>query len=102
MSCAVGCQCGSDPELLWLWHRPAAAAVIQSLAWELPHAAGAAMKKRKNKTESNGDFNSKALCHGSQIFPLFHLTLCGLPYKEDMNEQTLFLGQKETLEADLG
>ena len=26
--------------LLWLWHRPAAAARIQSLAWELPYAMG--------------------------------------------------------------
>ena len=25
-----------DPALLWLWQRPAAAAQIQPLAWELP------------------------------------------------------------------
>ena len=28
----------------WLWHRPAAAAPIRPLAWELPYAAG---KKKK-------------------------------------------------------
>ena len=31
--------------LLWLWCRPAAAAPIQPLAWELPYATCAALKK---------------------------------------------------------
>ena len=35
--------------LLWLWCRPAAAAPIQSLAWELQYAVGAALKKQKAK-----------------------------------------------------
>ena len=38
-----------DPVLLWLWHRPSAAAAIQPLAWELPYAAGAALKRQKQK-----------------------------------------------------
>ena len=38
-----------DPALLWLWCRPAAAAPIQLLAWELPYAAGTALKKNKKK-----------------------------------------------------
>ena len=29
VSCAVGHRHSSDPTLLWLWHRPAAAALIQ-------------------------------------------------------------------------
>ena len=33
-----------DLALLWLWHRPAATAPIRLLAWELPHATGAALK----------------------------------------------------------
>ena len=46
----VGCRCGLDPALLWLWCRLAAAAPISPLAWELPYAAGGALKsKRKNK-----------------------------------------------------
>ena len=36
-----------DPALLWLWCRPSAAAPMQSLAWELPYAAGAALKRQK-------------------------------------------------------
>ena len=48
MSCGVGPRCGSDLALLWLWCRPAAAAPIRPLAWELPYAAAAALKN-KNK-----------------------------------------------------
>ena len=48
MSCGVGHRYGSDLVLLWLWHRSAAAAPISPLAWELPCAAGAALKKKKN------------------------------------------------------
>ena len=44
MSC-VGHRRGSDLALLWLWYRPAAAAPILPLAWELPYAAGVALKK---------------------------------------------------------
>ena len=35
--------------LLWLWHRPAAAAQFWPLAWELPYAVGTAIKKKKKK-----------------------------------------------------
>ena len=47
-----GCRCGSDPTLLWLWHRPAAMALIRTLAWEPPYAVGVAQemaKRQKNK-----------------------------------------------------
>ena len=49
MSCGVGCRCGSDPELLWLWHRPAATAPIGPLAWEPPCAMGVAPKEKRKK-----------------------------------------------------
>ena len=51
VSCGVDCRHGLDPKLLWLWHRPAATAPIQPLAWEHPDAVGAALKKTKNKTK---------------------------------------------------
>ena len=38
-----------DPVLLWLWHKPSAVALIQPLAWELPYAAGVALKGPKKK-----------------------------------------------------
>ena len=47
VSCGVGCSCRSDPALLWLGRRPAAAAPIRPLAWEPPYAAGAALNRRK-------------------------------------------------------
>ena len=45
--CGVGRRCSSDLVLLWLWYKLAAAAPIQPLAWELPCAAGAALKRQK-------------------------------------------------------
>ena len=51
MNCGVGHRCGSDPTLLWLWHRPVATAPIKPLAWEPPYAPGTAqeMAKRPKK-----------------------------------------------------
>ena len=49
MSCGVACRCGLDPVLPWLWRRPAFAALIRFLVWEIPYAAGAALKKKKKK-----------------------------------------------------
>ena len=46
MSCGVGRRRGSEPQLLWLRHRLAATALIRPLAWEPPHAAGAALKRQ--------------------------------------------------------
>ena len=42
-------QWAKDPALLGLWHRPAAAAPIQPLAWELLYALGAALRRQKKK-----------------------------------------------------
>ena len=61
MSYGVGHRCGSDPTLLWLWHRPEATAPIRPLAWEPSYAAGAAQeiattkdkKKKKKKKEKS-------------------------------------------------
>ena len=55
MSCGVGCRCASDLAWLWLWCSLAAAALIQPLAWELPYAAGAALKRQKRKKKSPYD-----------------------------------------------
>ena len=43
-----------DPMLLWLWCRPAAAALIWSLALELPYATGAALKSQTKQTYMYG------------------------------------------------
>ena len=53
VSCGVGCRRGSDPALLWLWHRPAATAPITSLAWEPPYTEGEAQEMAKKKKKKN-------------------------------------------------
>ena len=53
VSCGVSRRHGLDPTLLWLWCRPAAAALIRPLPWELPYAAGAAIKRKKKKNPRN-------------------------------------------------
>ena len=54
-SCSIGCRWGSDLVLLWLWHRPVAAAPIQPLVQELPCATGAALKRKKKKGKKKKD-----------------------------------------------
>ena len=49
MNCGACPRHGLDLALLWLWCRPGAAAPIPPLAWELPYAAGTALKKKFKK-----------------------------------------------------
>ena len=53
MSCGIGHRRGSDPALLWLWHRMEAIALIRPLAWEPPHAVGAALEQAKRQKIKN-------------------------------------------------
>ena len=48
--CELWCRFrySSDPALLRLWCRLAAAALIRPLAWQPPHASGAALERRRN------------------------------------------------------
>ena len=47
VSCGAGHRHGSDPELLWLWYRPAAVAPTRPLAWEPPNASCVVLGKKK-------------------------------------------------------
>ena len=78
MSCGVGLRCGSDLPLLWLWHRPAAAALIRPLAWEPPYATGTALKS-KIHTYIHTYIHTNVILLGNYV--------CGR--KEKMNERTL-------------
>ena len=62
MSCGVGHRHGSDPVLLWLWYKPVATAPLGPLAWELPYAVGAALKKKKRKKKEKNIHIFKELC----------------------------------------
>ena len=48
MSYGVSLRGGPDPAMLWLCCGPAAVAPIQPLAWDLPYASCAALKRKKN------------------------------------------------------
>ena len=43
------CRCSLDPVLPWLWHGPAAAALMQPLAWELTYDEDVTVKIRGKK-----------------------------------------------------
>ena len=58
MSCGVGHRRGSCLALLWLWCRPSATVPIRPLAWEIPYAMGAALKKRQ-KREKKKQLNAR-------------------------------------------
>ena len=49
VSRGVGHRHGLDPVLLWLWCRLAAVAPIRPLAWKIPYAEGAALRRQKRK-----------------------------------------------------
>ena len=61
MSCGVGCRRGSDPALLWLWHRPVAATTIQPLAWEPPYAVGMDQEIAKKDTHTHTHTQKKKI-----------------------------------------
>ena len=54
-------------DLAWLWHRLVATAPIGPLAWELPYAAGVALKrqKKKKKKKDIGDFRGPHIAKDS-------------------------------------
>ena len=59
MSHGEVCRCGSNPALLWLWHRPGAVAPIRPLAWEPPYATGVALKRPKTHTHTHKNKKTK-------------------------------------------
>ena len=66
MSCGVGHRHGSHLSLLWLWYRPAAVTQIQPIAWELPYAWSAALKRKKKKFNLNHDFRFSKLWEAAE------------------------------------
>ena len=52
MNCGVGPRQTSYLALLWLWCTLVATAPIRPLAWEPPHATGAALKQTNKKKQN--------------------------------------------------
>ena len=65
MSCGVVRRRGSDLALLWLWRRLVVIAPIGPLAWEPPHAEGAALKRKKKKERPTTEGGSQS--HGLEV-----------------------------------
>ena len=63
--CTLQMWCGSDLALLWPWCRPAAVALIRPLAWELPQAAGAALKSKTKPKKQHKIDKQQNLLHGA-------------------------------------
>ena len=59
--CSIVHKCSSDLALMWLWHRLAATALIQPLAWKIPYVMGAAVKKKKKKWEKDLKIKTQTL-----------------------------------------
>ena len=74
-------------ELLWLWCRPAAAAPIQPLAWELPYTSGVVLKRQKEKN-SNPDTQLEGAGLGSSAIPDARLLQY---YSRDAEEQAFLI-----------
>ena len=53
MSCGGGCRRGLDSELLWVWRRLAAVALVGPLAWECLYAKSVALKTKNEKKTKN-------------------------------------------------
>ena len=64
VSCGIGQRFGSDPALLWLWLRPAAAVPIPPLAWELSYGYtfGPIKQKKKKKKSHPTVLNNLKVC----------------------------------------
>ena len=73
MSCGVGYRQSLDPELLWLWSRPAAVAPIQSLAWELPYAIDATLKRKRKKKKKKKQLRNLRVHRGRDAVRIISL-----------------------------
>ena len=82
LSCGIGHRSALDPELLWLWHRPAAVGLIQPLAWELPCAAGVVLKRGKKVGQNSMQISS--ISERKEIM-----------FISDLGEEDIDLGLKE-------
>ena len=87
MSCGIGRRLGSDPELLWLWCRPAATALIRPLTWEPPYAAGATQEMAKRPKKKKKERKKKVVAQK------FSFNAACTFFKEAMED---FLNQRET------
>ena len=74
---SVECRHGSDLALLWLSCELAATAPIRPLAWEPPHAMGAALKSKKRKRKKRNEKEvTMDITEIQRIMRLLQATIC--------------------------
>ena len=76
MSCGIGHRLDLGPELLWLWPRLAATALIRPLALELPYAVGAALRGKKKKKTLAFDIKTCICLHFGSLEHLYQKHGC--------------------------
>ena len=81
MSCGGGSRGGLDQALLWLWCRLAAVALIWPLAWELPHAVGVALKRKKKVPH---------YCKTQLWWKGTHFTFMALEWFQELRTKTVY------------
>jgi len=91
MSCGVGRRCGLDPQLLWLWCRLEATALIRPLAWEPPCATDVALKRQPPQKK----FNIELPCHPTII-------LLSISSKELKTEEESILVRRNRVKLQAG
>ena len=88
MSWDVGCRCGSDLALLWLW----LGGLVGPLAWEPLYALGVALKRPKKKKKKEGNscpFDSHCLDLEAQQAAFVTHRLWGISHGPWMDELDL-------------
>ena len=93
VSRGVGQRCSLDPVLLWLWCRPAVAAPIRPLAWELPYATGVSLKQSKKTKNKKQPHQPTKHNHRGDIRPSYGLF--PLPMTKTINWQQLNIEHSE-------
>ena len=61
--------------MLWLWHRPTAAAPIQPLAWEPPYVTGVALKSKEKKKKPDLIHGQHSVKKIAVTYRAFHIVI---------------------------
>ena len=102
VSCGIGHRHGSDPVLLWLWHRLAVVALILPLAWELLYAVSAALKSKKKKKKLKKNHSIEIypeVAHATELVDKNIKSYNFIPYVPEARENTEHVRDMQTIKS---